>query len=91
MPPPTVDVDDPLPPHTDAVVDPLPPHTAAHDDPVPPPECEAVADAELEAFGGGPVDFSLLSLYPDHIARHIWDIEVALVGLFIYFDVNFNF
>ncbi|XP_050909769.1 uncharacterized protein LOC127123611 [Lathyrus oleraceus] len=68
----------PVPPPTVDVADPLPPHTAAHDDPVPPPEGEAIADAEPEAFGGGPVDFSLLSLYPDHIARHIWDIEKFL-------------
>lgn len=64
MPPPTNDVvdSDPslVPPLTDDVVD-----------RVPPPEDEAVADAELEAFAGGLVNFSLLPLHPDHIARHI--------------------
>lgn len=80
MPPPTIDV-----------VDPLPPHTAPHVDPVPPPEGEAAIDAKPMAFGGGPVDLSLLPLYTDHTARHIWDIEVTLVGFFIYFYVNSNF
>lgn len=42
---------------------------------VPPPDGEAADDDEPEpphTFGGGPVELSLLPLYPDHIARLIW-------------------
>ncbi|XP_050915752.1 protein MAIN-LIKE 1-like [Lathyrus oleraceus] len=68
VPPPTNDVvilvSPPVPPHIDDVVDPMPP-----------PEGEAVTDVEPESFEGGPVDLSLLPLYPDHTTRHIWDGE----------------
>ncbi|KAI5404597.1 hypothetical protein KIW84_051670 [Lathyrus oleraceus] len=64
-----------MPPPTDAAADPVPPPTDVATDPVPPPEGEAVADAELEAFGGGPIDLSLLPLYPIHTTKHIWDKE----------------
>ncbi|CAL5195609.1 unnamed protein product [Lathyrus oleraceus] len=67
--PPTTD---PLPPHT---VDPLPPSTTTHIDLVPPPKGETVVDVKPEAFGGGLVDLSLLSLYPGHTVIHIWDEE----------------
>ncbi|XP_050919381.1 uncharacterized protein LOC127136915 [Lathyrus oleraceus] len=57
----------------------LPPHVSSFTDddvnPVPPPEGEADADVEPETFGGGPVDFSLLPMYPYHSDRHIWDKE----------------
>ena len=69
-----------MPPPTDDVVIPVPPLTDDVANPGPPPESEFAVDAELEAFGEGPVDLSLLPLYPDHTARHIWDKEVALVG-----------
>lgn len=38
---------------------------------MPLPEGETVVDAELKEFGRGPIDLSLLPLYPDHTARHI--------------------
>lgn len=60
MPPSTVDVSEFVSTPTGDVVD-----------LVPPPECEAAADAGPEAFGGGPVDLSLLPLYLDHTGRHI--------------------
>lgn len=81
----------PVSPPTDDDVDHIPPHIDGVADLVPPPKGEVVVDAKPEAFGDGPVDLSLLTLYPDHIAMHIWDGEVALVGFFIYFYVNFNF
>lgn len=84
MSPPTIDIVDQLPPSS---VDPLPSPTV---DPMPPPEGKASTDVEPKDFGGGPVDLSLLPLYPDYIANHIWDGEVALVRFFIYFYVNFN-
>ncbi|XP_058783526.1 protein MAIN-LIKE 1-like [Vicia villosa] len=31
------------------------------------------APAAPQAFGGGPSDLSHFPLYPDHVARHIWD------------------
>lgn len=42
-------------------------------EPMPPSKGKTITDVEPEAFGGGPVDLSLLPLYPNHIARHIWD------------------
>ncbi|KAI5392767.1 hypothetical protein KIW84_060077 [Lathyrus oleraceus] len=56
-------------------VDLLPPLIVAHADPVSHPESETVADAELDTFGGVPFDLSLLPLYPDHTAKHIWNGE----------------
>ncbi|XP_050919958.1 protein MAIN-LIKE 1-like [Lathyrus oleraceus] len=64
----------PVPPLTDDVIVLVPPVTDDVD-PVRPLEGEAVADAEPWAFGGGPFDLSLLPLYLDHTARHIWDNE----------------
>ena len=55
--------------------------------PVPPLEDEVVTTVELEEFGGGHVKFSLLSLYPNHTTRHIWDREVKLLG-FIMFKLH---
>lgn len=55
-------------PHT---VDVFESASASTIDPMPPPEGETTVDAELKAFGRDPVDFSLLSLYPDHTAKHI--------------------
>lgn len=78
MPPPTIDV-----------ANPPPPPTANDVDLMPPPEGEVVAHANPKAFGGGIVDLSLLSLYPNHTVKHIMDGEVTLVG-FIIFYVNFN-
>lgn len=46
------------------VVDPVPPLEG-----VSPSEGEAVADVEAEAFEGGPIDFSLLPLYPDQLSN----------------------
>ena len=54
---------------------------------MPPPDSEAVEDAETEAFGGGPVELSVLPIYPDHTARHIRDGEVSLVGFILTFIV----
>ena len=65
---------------------PLPPPTVIAVEPVPPPEGEATTDAEPKAFGGG-LDLSLLPLYPDHTAKHIWDEEVGLVR-FILFNLR---
>ena len=55
-------------------------------DPVPPPEGDDPPlkdaddhDAEPEGFPGGPSDMSLLTLYPNHTARHVWDGEVTLL------------
>lgn len=48
---------------------------------------EVAEDDELvspQTFGGGPVELSLMPLYPDHIDRHIWDGEVKLVGLILF-------
>lgn len=84
MPPPTDDAPDPVLPL-------VPPPTDDVADPVPPLKGEVVVDVEPEAFGGGPIDLSLLPLYPNHTARHIWDEEVTLVGFFFYFYINFNF
>lgn len=52
---------------------PLPPPFADPAESVSPPEGEAVVGVEPEAFGGGPVDLSLLHMYPDHTTKHIWD------------------
>lgn len=52
-----------------------------------PPDNEAAEDAETESFGGGSVELSVLPIYPDHIARHIWDGEVSLVGFILTFIV----
>lgn len=65
----------------------MPPHTADVVESVPPPKDEAVADAKPEAFGEGPVDLSLLPLYPDHNVKHICDREVTLV-VFILFNLR---
>lgn len=62
----------------------LPPPTVDVAESVPPLEGEAVTDAKPEAFGIGLVCLSLLPLYPDHTAKHIWVGEVALV-VFIFF------
>lgn len=51
----------------------MPPSTADAIEPVPP---STVEDAKPEEFGGDPVELSLLPQYTNHIARHIWDIEV---------------
>ncbi|XP_050891419.1 protein MAIN-LIKE 1-like [Lathyrus oleraceus] len=51
----------------------VPPHTTDAADSVPPLEGEAAANAKLDPFGGGPVDLSLLPLYPYDTTRHIWD------------------
>lgn len=54
---------------------------------MPPPDGETVEDDEEDpshAFGGGHVELSLLPLYPNHTARHIWDREVKLVGLIFF-------
>lgn len=75
----------PVPPFTIDIVDSVPPPTADVVDPVPPPEGQAGADVELKAFGEGPIDFSLLSMYPYHISKHIWDREVSLVGFIIFY------
>lgn len=74
MPPPTIDAFESVPPHIADVVDPMLPL-----------EGEDVAGAEPDAFRGGPVDLSLLPLYPDHIVRHIWDGDVALVGFIAFY------
>lgn len=78
--PPTSDAAESVPP-PDSASKSVPPPTSNVVELVPPPDGEAAKDAESEPFGGGHIDLSLLSMYPDHIARHIWDIEVALVGL----------
>ncbi|CAL5200862.1 unnamed protein product [Lathyrus oleraceus] len=72
----------PVPPPTDDVADSVsPPISPPNDDdddvdPVPALEGEGVAaDAEPEAFGGSPVDLSLLPLYSDHTSKHTWDGE----------------
>lgn len=57
---------------------------------VPPPDCETTADDDPEppqAFGGGPIELSLLPLYPDHVAKHIWDGEVTLAE-FIFLNLR---
>lgn len=74
MPPPIIDVSESVPPPTTDATD-----------LVPPPEGEVAADVEVEAFGGGPVDLSLLPLYPDHTDIHIWDEGVALVRFIIFY------
>lgn len=63
---------------------PMPPTTIDVAETVPPPNGEAAQDVEAEAFGRGPVKLSLLPLYSDHNAIHIWDGKVALVGLILY-------
>lgn len=35
-----------------------------------------IHDVNLEVFGGGPYETSLLPLYANHPARHVWDEEV---------------
>lgn len=68
----------------------VPPPTTDASDPVPHPEGEAVAGAKPEAFGGDPVDLSLLHMYPDHVAKHILDKEVTLIIFIIFYYVNFK-
>lgn len=77
--------DSPVQPLTDDVVVPAPPPIDDVADLVPPPKGEDDVDVEPEAFGGGPFDLSLLPMYLDHTARHIWDREVSLVGFFSFF------
>lgn len=63
----------PVPSPTDDVVVSVTPHTDDVANLVAPPKGGAVVDVKPEAFGGGPVDLSLLLLYPDHTAKLIWD------------------
>lgn len=80
-----------MPPLTDDDVDPVPSLIYDVVDPVPPLEGEATTYVKPNTFGGGPIDLSLLPLYPNYTTRHIWYGEVSLVGFFIYFYINFNF
>lgn len=74
VPDPSVVPEAPPPTDTADVSELVPPHTAEAAELVPPPNGE---DAEPEAFKGAPAKFSQLPLYPNHIARHIWDREVT--------------
>lgn len=40
------------------------------------PEAPLVHVKAPEGFGGGTFNLSLMPLYPDHAARHVWDGEV---------------
>lgn len=74
VPPPTDETSDLVPPPIDEVIKPMPPlidEIVEDDDPP-------------QALGGGPVELSLLPLYPDHTSRHIWDGEVILVGFVLF-------
>lgn len=51
---------------------------------VPFPDGKATQDAELEAFGGGHVELSLIHLFTDHTFINIWDTLVTLVGFIIF-------
>lgn len=79
VPPPNDDASEPMPPLVDEVVEPFPsPNGEAG---------EVAEDNELEPpqeFGRGHVELSMLSLYPDHNVRHIWDGEVTLVGFILF-------
>ncbi|XP_058745624.1 uncharacterized protein LOC131618414 [Vicia villosa] len=51
--------------------------TNAQETPEAPQEASEASTPEvLQGFGGGPSDLSLLPLYPDHTAIHVWDGEV---------------
>lgn len=58
----------PVPPPKDDTSEPVPPPAANADELVSPLDGE---DAELEPFRGGPIELSLLPLYPYHTIRHI--------------------
>lgn len=75
----------PAPPPKYDAFEPVPPYSADVVEPVPPPGGEAVEDAE--PFGEGPVELSLLPLYPYHTTIHTWGREIALVG-FILFNLR---
>lgn len=60
-------------PHADEADEPVSSQVAKTDEPFPP-----------QVFGGGPIEFSHLPLYPDHTAIHIWDGEVKLVGYILF-------
>ena len=51
---------------------------------VPSPDGKAAQGAELEAFGGGHVELSLIYLFTDHTFINIWDRLVTLVGFIIF-------
>lgn len=72
---PTADASEPVPPPADEAVEPVPPLAD-----------ETVEYAEPKVFRGGPIALSLLYMYPDHVARDIWDGEVELVR-FIHFNL----
>lgn len=50
---------------------------------------EAATHGPLESYLGGPFDISLLHLYADHAAKHVWEWEVYIFSFAIYiFSTN---
>ncbi|CAL5211684.1 unnamed protein product [Lathyrus oleraceus] len=64
----------PVPPPINDASKSVPPPAAEADELVPPLNDEVVMYDEInphQEFGGGPVELSMLPLYPDHVVRHI--------------------